>query len=221
DYQIKLRGQRIETGEIEKLLLQSSKDIKSCVVLKTHDEKLKQDHLIAYVELLSKTKADESSLLSQINEYCQSHLPLYMIPSMFIILDQLPLNSNGKIDRKQLPKPDFSKHQIYSNNTTENLEYIEPKTDLENELHLLWSKLFSLEKLSMNQNFFSLGGNSLLLMKLFTYYQGNFSLKQDMNIIVFFKHPTIIDHVRLIMSQMNVDDQSSKLKKWHPHHVTE
>ncbi|CAF1641002.1 unnamed protein product, partial [Adineta ricciae] len=94
DHQIKLHGQRIELGEIERCLLQSS--VSACVVVKWND-----DHLVAYVQ---SSNVDEK----QLREHCQSHLPPHMIPSKFIVLEKLPLNSNGKIDRKQLPSPDFS-----------------------------------------------------------------------------------------------------------------
>ena len=90
DHQIKLHGQRIELGEIERCLLNIT-SISACVVMKWGD-----DHLIAYVQ--TSTIND-----SQLREHCQSHLPPHMIPSIFIILDKLPLNANGKIDRKLLP----------------------------------------------------------------------------------------------------------------------
>ncbi|CAF1563671.1 unnamed protein product, partial [Adineta steineri] len=94
DFQIKLHGQRIELGEIEQCLLRTS--ISACVVIKWND-----DHLVAYVQT---SDIDENVL----RKHCQSHLPPHMIPSLFVILDKLPLNSNGKIDRKLLPPPDFS-----------------------------------------------------------------------------------------------------------------
>ena len=86
DYQIKLHGQRIEFGEIERCLLNTS--ITACVVMKWND-----DHLIAYIQ--SSTIDDK-----QLREHCQCYLPPHMIPSMFIIMEKLPLNANGKIDRK-------------------------------------------------------------------------------------------------------------------------
>ena len=95
DHQIKLHGQRIELGEIERCLLNIT-SISACVVMKWND-----DYLVAYVQ-----SSDINE--QQLREHCQSHLPPHMIPSFFIILDKLPLNPNGKIDRKQLPSPDFS-----------------------------------------------------------------------------------------------------------------
>ncbi|CAF1288652.1 unnamed protein product [Rotaria sp. Silwood1] len=96
DHQVKLRGQRIELGEIEQCLLQSSPQVTACVVTKYDDE-----HLVAYVQ---SSDIDEELLQT----YCHSHLPQYMVPSKFIILQQVPLNANGKMDRQRLPIPDFS-----------------------------------------------------------------------------------------------------------------
>ena len=94
DHQIKLHGQRIELGEIERCLLNTS--ISACVVMKWGD-----DHLVAYVQTSDMNE-------EQLREHCQSHLPPHMIPSIFMILEKLPLNANGKIDRKRLPSPNFS-----------------------------------------------------------------------------------------------------------------
>ncbi|CAF4447973.1 unnamed protein product, partial [Rotaria sp. Silwood2] len=102
DHQVKLHGQRIELGEIERCLLQASSDVSRCVVVK-HDD----DHLVAYIQ--SNNMNEE-----RLRQYCRSHLPPFMVPSMFIIVEQLPLNANGKLDRKRLPTPDFSwQHDVH------------------------------------------------------------------------------------------------------------
>ncbi|CAF4320686.1 unnamed protein product, partial [Adineta steineri] len=104
DHQIKLHGQRIELGEIERCLLNIT-SISACVVMKWND-----DYLVAYVQ-----SSDINE--QQLREHCQSHLPPHMVPSIFIILDKLPLNSNGKTDRKLLPSPHFS--SVHLTNTIE------------------------------------------------------------------------------------------------------
>ncbi|CAF1300851.1 unnamed protein product [Adineta steineri] len=101
DHQIKLHGQRIELGEIERCLLNIT-SISACVVVKWND-----DYLVTYVQ---SSNINEEEL----RQHCESHLPPHMIPSIFIILDKLPLNPNGKIDRKQLPSPDFSLSTLLS-----------------------------------------------------------------------------------------------------------
>ncbi|CAF1196681.1 unnamed protein product [Didymodactylos carnosus] len=101
---VQLRWQRVETSEIEQTIIKSSEQVSDCVVIK-HTENEKHEHLIAYVQQPSSIVDKD---LSQIRSYCQLHLPRHMVPSLFIILDRLPLNSTGKLDRRCLPKPDFS-----------------------------------------------------------------------------------------------------------------
>ncbi|CAF4139461.1 unnamed protein product, partial [Adineta steineri] len=113
DHQIKLHGQRIELGEIERCLLNII-SISACVVMKWND-----DYLVAYVQ---SSNIDEQEL----RQHCESHLPPHMIPSIFMILDKLPLNSNGKIDRKLLPPPHFSSIHL-----TNSVEQLIPTNDIE------------------------------------------------------------------------------------------
>ncbi|CAF1331148.1 unnamed protein product [Adineta steineri] len=154
DFQIKLRGQRLEVGEIEAVVCRAvPASISKCYIMKQTYEENHQDYLVAYIMAPDiSAEADKISLKHQIIEYCQTHLPVYMNPSIFIIMPYLPLNPNGKIDRKQLPKPDFA--QLHESN----LDYLEPKNELEQEVHNLWCKILHIDKMvSMKSNFFSLG----------------------------------------------------------------
>ncbi|CAF4168732.1 unnamed protein product, partial [Adineta steineri] len=181
DHQIKLRGQRVELGEIERCLLNTF--ISACVVIKWDD-----DHLIAYVQSSS---IDDK----QLREHCQSHLPPHMIPSMFIILDKLPLNANGKIDRKLLPPPNFSSITISNNEA----QYIEPNDIVEMKIHLIWCEILQRTDISINTSFFSIGGHSLLLMKLYHRYKVVFNLdSRTINIAQLIEQFTIAEHASLI-----------------------
>lgn len=190
DFQVKLRGQRIEIGEIERTVMISSTNILNCIVIKTTADN-QVEHLVAYVQC-SATTVDENT----IRNYCLPHLPLYMIPSLFLIMDKFPLNSNGKVDRKQLSKLDFG-HLLL--NKQDIKYFMEPSTKLEEQICDLWRKVLNFERISINTSFFSLGGNSLLLMKLFYFYQTqyNFNNKQ-ISINEFFKQSTIKEHVKLL-----------------------
>ena len=115
DHQIKLHGQRIELGEIERCLLSTT--ISACVVMKWGD-----DHLVAYVQ---SSDIDERHL----REHCQSHLAPHMVPSVFIVLEKLPLNANGKVDRKVLPPPDFSR--LRAVHLTNDIQLLAPTNDTE------------------------------------------------------------------------------------------
>jgi aryl carrier-like protein len=195
DFQIKLHGQRIELAEIERCLLNTS--ISACVVIKWGE-----DHLIAYVQ---SSNANENEL----REHCQSHLPPHMIPSKFIILDKLPLNANGKIDRKLLPPPDFS--QLSSTNLTANIKHKSPTNEIEVIVHQMWCDIFQQNQISTDKNIFTVGGHSLLIMQLFHRYKTTFHLETNtLSIADLFQYSTIIDHAQLIQQSVhntqNIDD---------------
>jgi aryl carrier-like protein len=183
DHQIKLHGQRIELGEIERCLLDTS--ITGCVVIKWGD-----DHLVAYVQ---SSDIDES----QLREHSQSHLPPHMVPSKFMVLDKLPLNANGKVDRKLLPPPDFS--QLSSTQHTTDKEYKSPMNEIEAAIHHIWCDIFQQNQISTDVNIFTIGGHSLLIMQLFHRYKTKFRLETNtLSMGDLFQNPTIADHAQLI-----------------------
>ncbi|CAF1216376.1 unnamed protein product [Adineta steineri] len=186
DHQTKLHGQRIELGEIEQCLLRTS--IAACVVIKWND-----DHLVAYVQ-------SSDIVEEQLREHCQLQLPPHMTPSLFVILDKLPLNANGKIDRKLLLQPNFSSMHLTSHD-----ELLSPINEIEIIIHHIWSDLLKQKQISTNSNIFTLGGHSLLIMQLFHRYKIEFHLETNtFSITDLFQRPTIIDHAQLIYETMNV-----------------
>ena len=190
DHQVKLHGQRIELGEIERCLLNAS--ISACVVMKWGE-----DHLVAYVQSADITE-------EKLHQHCESYLPPHMIPSKFIILEQLPLNPNGKIDRKHLPTPDFSTHLTVS----EDQHPTEPRDEVEKHIHSLWCQILSHTQIPTNSNFFKIGGHSLLLVQLYHNYKMTFHLNMNsLSIAKFLQHPTIVDHARLLRQATNSEDQ--------------
>ncbi|CAF1539062.1 unnamed protein product [Adineta steineri] len=187
DHQIKLHGQRIELGEIERCFLNIT-SVSACVVMKWKD-----DHLVAYVQSFN---IGEKVL----REHCQSHLPLHMIPSCFVILDKLPLNANGKIDRKLLPPPNLSSIHL-----TDHDELLLPINETEIIIHHIWCDLLKQNQISTNKNIFTLGGHSLLIMQLFHQYKTQFHLEPNtLSITDLFQHPTITDHAQLISRTMHL-----------------
>ncbi|CAM4989266.1 unnamed protein product, partial [Rotaria socialis] len=186
DHQIKLHGQRIELGEIERCLLNIT-SISACVVMKWND-----DYLVAYVQ-----SSDTNE--EQLRQHCQSHLPPHMIPSKFVILDKLPLNQNGKVDRKQLPSPRFS-----STNVVNSIELLLPTNDIEVSIHHIWCEIFKQNQISTDTNIFTIGGHSFLMMQLFHRYKIEFHLETNaLSIPNLFQHPTIIRHAQLIQQSIN------------------
>ena len=193
DHQIKLHGQRIELGEIERCLLNIT-SISACVVMKWGD-----DHLIAYVQ--TSTIND-----SQLREHCQSHLPLYMVPSYFVILDKLPLNANGKVDRKLLPPPNFTVRSPMP--PRNDIELLSSTNDIEITIHHIWCDILQQSQISHNANIFTIGGHSLLLMQLYQLYKSTFHLERNsFSIVDLFQHPTIIDHARFIYQAIDMKEQ--------------
>ncbi|MEH2239777.1 amino acid adenylation domain-containing protein [Nostoc sp.] len=149
DAQVKLRGFRIELGEIESLLLQHTLVKEAVVILSETDN---NPRLVAYL-----TAAEKSvNLGGKLKDYLKIRLPNYMVPSQIMVLDQLPLTSNGKLDRRALPTPDTA--------TSTNFEM--PVTPTEELLASLWQTLLKAKSVGRQDNFFELGGHSLLATQL-------------------------------------------------------
>ncbi|MEM8845378.1 MAG: amino acid adenylation domain-containing protein, partial [Pseudomonadota bacterium] len=151
DNQVKIRGYRIEIGEIEATLSQYPDTITVTVLSKKSDN----DHsLIAYLESSSTQKPEQSHL----REFLQSRIPAWSIPSRFILVDTMPRLPNGKINRKAL-----AQLSIPASTKT---NYEAPSTPIEKQLANIWSRLIGVDQISLNDNFFALGGHSLMALDL-------------------------------------------------------
>ena len=170
DAQIKVRGFRVELGEIEAALLSYS-SVKESVVVAQQDTS-GENRVVAYVVATAETTPDE------LRHALQQRLPAYMIPAALMILDQLPLTANGKVDRRALPDPDLC---IDS--------YIAPRTLTEEVLAQTWSDLLKVEKVGVNDNFFTLGGHSLLATVLISRVRQAFGVELPLRFL--FESPTI------------------------------
>ncbi|CAF4138709.1 unnamed protein product [Adineta steineri] len=202
DHQIKMHGQRIELGEIEQCLLRTS--ISACVVMKWND-----DYLVAYVQ---SSHINEEKL----RQHCQSHLPPHMIPSIFVILDKLPLNQNGKVDRKQLPSPDFSLSTLLSSEKSDT-----PLNQFEERINTIWCQVLhsNENEISRTTSFFSVGGHSLLFIELYHHYQSVFNFdNQALSIAPFLQQPTIFQHSQLLQT---VIINNVKTTQWYTLHINE
>ncbi|WP_138506146.1 non-ribosomal peptide synthetase, partial [Nostoc sp. PA-18-2419] len=182
DNQVKIRGFRIELAEIE-TLLQKHGEVQTCCVI-THEgttgstctERSRSKCLVAYVVPQKNVtlKADE------LRQFVSGKLPRYMVPSIFVILESLPLTLNGKVDRRALPAPDLQQ---------ELSDYVMPNTEVERIIAGIWQKALSIEKLGIYSNFFELGGHSLLLVRINQQLQETFGL--EISIFDMFNYPTI------------------------------
>ena len=156
DFQVKIRGFRIELGEIETRLGELP-EVKEVVVLAREDHP-GDKRLVAYWTPAQGQPKDELPRPEQLRDYLRESLPSYMVPSAFVKLEALPLTPNGKVDRKALPVPDVDALVTH--------EYEAPQGEVEQRMALLWQELLGVERVGRNDNFFDLGGNSLLMVAL-------------------------------------------------------
>jgi amino acid adenylation domain-containing protein len=176
DHQVKIRGFRIELGEIEMLLHQHSA-IRDVVVIAREDIPGDQ-RLVAYIVLHEGLSVTASDLQS----YVTKHLPAYMVPSAFVLLDKLPLTPNGKVDRRALPVPDMLPRMQTD-------EYVSPRTPAEEILASIWSQVLGIERVGIHNNFFDLGGHSLLATQISARLCQTFQVELPLQ--SFFQAPTV------------------------------
>ena len=176
DLQVKIRGYRVEIAEIESALLKHSQVKESVVVaMENHAGDLQ---LVAYVVLAEQAVVTVGELQS----YLKQKLPDYMVPSAFVELEALPLTPNGKVDRGALPKPSREHRELEE-------RYQAPRTEVESIMAAIWSEMLGVEHVGTEDNFFDLGGSSLLASKLFVRLREEFQI--DLPLRLLFESPTL------------------------------
>ncbi|MCX7748505.1 MAG: amino acid adenylation domain-containing protein [Clostridia bacterium] len=190
DHQVKIRGYRVELEEIEKSIMGYG-NIDECVVI-ARDDSMGNKYLAAYYV------SSEEVMVASIRTYLSGALPEYMVPGVFVRLERLPRTQNGKIDRKSLPEPEVTR-------TTLGTEYIEPESNTEKTLEGIWKQLLNIERIGVNDNFFDIGGNSLLLVRMHGELEKNYPGK--ISVAEIFAHPTVHKLADLI------DREEGKLPK--------
>ncbi|MCL6261367.1 amino acid adenylation domain-containing protein [Aquiflexum sp. TKW24L] len=183
DDQVKIRGYRIELGEIESIL-QLHPSIKQAVVL-AKEGPSGDKRLIGYV--VCHGTFDQDAVIA----FLQSKLPDYMIPSLWMELENLPLAFSGKVDKKALAAIEIE--QIQSE------DYEAPKTELENQIAKIWQKTLGLERIGVQDNFFVLGGHSLLAMKVIATIRSEVGI--ELSIREMFNFPTIRQLAEILASK--------------------
>ncbi len=153
DYQVKLRGFRIELGEIESVLSQHSQ-VREAVVV-AQETAAGQKRLVGYVV----GEAGAELQTSELRQHLAEKLPEHMIPALVVQLDELPLTPNGKVDRRALPEPDAARPE-------EAGAYVAARTAVEEQLCAIWQQVLGLERVGIHDNFFSLGGDSILSIQI-------------------------------------------------------
>lgn len=233
DYQVKVRGLRIELREIEALLA-AHPAVQSAVVMLREDEP-ENKRLVAYIVphrgRLSRNVAGREQFASDaIGPYMQmdeqggtgphsplnsnghllsvnslrqclkEQLPEYMLPSVFVMLDQLPLTANGKVDRQALPVPEQARPELPQ-------AFVAPRTPVEQEIAEMWAEVLGLERVGVDDNFFDLGGHSLLAIQLFSRLTAAFQI--NLPLARLFEAPTVAE-LALLVTQAQVEEEDEE-----------
>jgi acyl carrier protein len=176
DHQLKIRGFRIELEEIEAALSQHP-NVRQSVVIAREDVP-GDKRLVAYIITCQK----QAPTLSELRRFLKQKLPEYMVPSAFVMIETLPLNTNGKVDRRALPAPQQERPALER-------PFVAPQDTLELQLTKIWEQVLSIQPIGVKDNFFELGGNSLLAVRLFAQIEQIFSKK--LPLATFFQAPTV------------------------------
>lgn len=188
DNQVKLQGYRIELGEIENGL-RLIKNVDDAVVIV--NEKNGNKYILAFYT--AKSKLDSSELRNSLSE----RLPDYLIPHYFSHIESIPITSNGKLDRKELLQKEFENEEIY----------FSPENEVEEELVNIFEELLNIEKqkISVESNFFLLGGNSIKIMKLRQLINAKFGI--EMNMVDLFKYNSIRKIAAVLMDDQDISSE--------------
>ena len=189
DHQVKVRGYRIEPGEIESRLAKHEAILETVVVARKGSSNDK--YLCAYLVSVEELEVKE------IKEYLSADLPDYMIPSYFIQIDEMPYTPNGKIDRKGLPEPE--------GDIVTGVEYVPPTNEIEEKLVEIWEEVLGIDKIGINHNFFEIGGNSINIIKVISLINKEFTGVQ-IPMSELFLRPTIAEVANNLFTEDPLND---------------
>ena len=184
DFQVKLRGVRIELGEVEATLCLHPSVSEAVVVAR--EDRPGDKRLVAYVVAAAAESVPSTGVL---RAFLQEKLPDYMIPSAFVSMDALPLTANGKVDRRALPAPDVVRPDLQE-------AFVAPRSQSEELVAGIWSNVLGLERIGVHDSFFELGGHSLLATRVVSRLQQEFDV--DLKLMDFFIMPTIAELTKVI-----------------------
>ncbi|MBC1218644.1 amino acid adenylation domain-containing protein [Nostoc sp. UCD121] len=198
DYQVKIRGFRIELGEIEKVLIEYSA-VREVIVLaleKQSDDK----HLVAYFV----PEQEQTPTTNELRNYLKGTLPDYMVPAIFVQLDAMPMLPNGKVNRGALQLPT----DLYPEIT---VTYEAPNSEMERAIANIWQEVLKLEKVGINDNFFDLGGHSLLMVQVKQKLDSAFH--KELSIIELFQHSTIHSLAKYLRQDSDKDSPWESIRE--------
>ena len=176
DHQVKLRGFRIELGEVE-AVLNDHEAVKESVALVRQDSP-GDPRLVAYVV----TSERDGEVINQLRRYMKDRLPDYMVPAVFVQLQKFPLTASGKVDRQALPVPDQSRPVLDE-------EFVAPRNEIEETIARIWREVLNVERIGIHDNFFDVGGNSLVAMQILANVRNSYDVYLPLHSL--FETPTI------------------------------
>jgi amino acid adenylation domain-containing protein len=195
DFQIKIRGYRVEVAEIEAALL-GLDSIEAAAVHITTDDAGEQRLIACLV-----SAADTAPTVSELRRQLAETLPDYMIPSAFVFLERLPLLPNGKIDRRALPAPDHRRPAL-------NVRYVAPHTSIESDLARIWADVLNVQPIGIHDRFLELGGHSLLATQILS--RVNETFRVEFSIRALFENPTVAEMAEFIVRQQAAEADSHR-----------
>jgi amino acid adenylation domain-containing protein len=175
DHQVKIRGFRIELGEIEAALA-AHPGVREAVVVARTDAP-GETRLVAYLTAPGDAAPDAAAL----REHLRAGLPEYMVPTAFVTMEALPLSPNGKVDRKALPAPEAKRDEAVA--------FVAPRDETERAIAAIWREALGVEQVGVDDNFFDLGGHSLLLVRVHGRIRE--ALGAQVTVVELFQHPTV------------------------------
>ncbi|WP_073527065.1 non-ribosomal peptide synthetase [Pseudomonas fluorescens] len=199
DHQVKIRGYRIELGEIEARLHEQPHVRDAAVGVQ---EGINGKHLVGYLVAADAT-LDPSEQLERIKQRLRAELPEYMVPLHWLWLERLPLNANGKLDRKALPVLEIG--QLH------NQDYVAPRTELETTLAGIWAEVLKVERVGVQDNFFELGGHSLLATQIASRVQK--TLQRDVPLRAMFECSTVAELAEYIEGVVGNEISAEKVDR--------
>jgi len=188
DQQVKLRGFRIELGEITQVLVRHPQVKEAVVILR--EDRPGDKRLVGYVV----SHSGDAPEVGHLKAHLKAKLPDYMVPSQFVFLEAMPYLANGKVNRHALPAPERVE-------ALQNEEMVAPRDPIEEHLLAIWQKLLNRRNIGIRENFFDLGGHSLLLTRLIGQIQKKFGKR--LSIATMFDSPTIEDQAAVLRGEKN------------------
>jgi acyl carrier protein len=190
DHQVKIRGVRVEPDEVM-AILQQHPAVRQAVVVAREDVP-GDKRLVAYIV----TAREPAPAISELRSFLNEQLPEYMLPSTFVFLEALPLTPNGKVDRYALPTPDTRRPEQAD-------DYVAPHTPVEEMLASIWAQVLHLERVGIHDNFFNLGGHSLLVAQIIARLRNTFQIELPAPTI--FRLPTIAE-LAVVIEEMLLEE---------------